>query len=353
MTASNNTKNPLFSAALILLVAILVPMRQAWSDVLIMKDGSRVVGEVVKREGQTLDFNTSFAGVIKVKWDQVSELHADKPMKLMLQDERMLSARHIKSSEAGVIHYDEDEPAPAEPTLTQSELAYINPEPWRTGEGYKLTGHVNFSLSKERGNTDEDEIDIDGNLEWRFRQDRVTLFGELERDKTDNEKTKDKWKLNTNYNHFFSRNKKWFVGAYLALEHDQFADLDLRTVVGPGIGYQWFESKEMNLRTEIGPMYTDENFNEAEDDSYPTLGWGINFDRFLFDEFVQFYHRQAGLWNLDSTSNVVWDTWTGLRFPMVLGLVASTEMKVEYDSGAVEDTEETDTTFSVKLGYQW
>ncbi len=38
---------------------------------------------------------------------------------------------------------------------------------------------------------------------------------------------------------------------------------------------------------------------------------------------------------------------------LILGLVASTEIKVEYDSGAADDADDTDTTYSLKLGYQW
>ena len=351
MHASKKPNNYCLSAGIFVLIATLIPLHNALSDELIMKDGSNVIGEIINREGNTLDFKTSFAGVIKVQWDQVSELHADKPMTIMLQDEQLLSAQHIKSSDTGVILYEGAEPDMTEPSLAQSELAFINPDPWRTGEGYKLDGHINFALEKKRGNTDKDEIDVDGDLIWRFKDDRVTLYGELEYDKDNNQKTEDKWKVNSAYNHFFS--KKWFAGAYLGLEHDYFADLELRTTIGPGAGYQWFESKEMNLRTEIGPIYVDEDFINDEDDSYGALGWGINFDKYLLGDFMQFYHRQNGLWNLEDTSNVVWNTWTGLRFPLVLGLVASTEMKVEYDSGAADDADESDTTYNLKLGYQW
>ncbi|MEA3244064.1 MAG: DUF481 domain-containing protein [Pseudomonadota bacterium] len=337
---------------LLLMCALtLLTGQQAVADELLMQDGSRLIGEVVKRENGTLEFKTSYAGVIKVKWDEVVELHADKAMELMLDDESTRTAKHIKSSEEGLIVYDDIEPDLSEPSLAQDELAFINPEPWRTGEGYKLDGHINFALSKERGNTDKDEIDVDGDIVWRFKHDRFTTFGELERDRSNSKKTKDKWKLNNAYDHFLT--KKWFAGAYLGFEHDQFADLYLRSVVGPKVGYQWFESKELNLSTTAGPMYVDEDFDNNPDDDYIALGWGIDFDKYLFSEFVQFYHRQTGLWNMDDTSDLVWDTWTGLRFPLVWRLVASTEMQVEYDSGAVEDKDDVDTTYTLKLGYAW
>jgi putative salt-induced outer membrane protein YdiY len=316
-----------------------------------MKDGSRLIGEVVKRENDTLEYKTSYAGVIKVKWNEVAELHADTPMQLMLDDESILTARHIRSSEDGLILYDDIEPDLSQPSLAQEELAYINPAPWRTGDGYKLDGQLNFALSRERGNTDKDEIDVDGDLVWRFRDERFTMFGELDRDRNNNEKTKDKWKLNNSYDHFFT--KQWFTGAYLGFEHDRFADLNLRTKVGPKIGYQWFEGKAMNLSTALGPVYVDEDFDTDPDNDYIALGWGINFDKYLFSEFMQIYHRQNGFWSMNDTSNVVWNTWTGLRFPLIWRFVASTEMQVEYDGGAAEGTDDTDTTYTLKIGYQW
>jgi putative salt-induced outer membrane protein YdiY len=332
-------------------MALSLTVSNILADELLMKDGSRLYGEVLKRENGTLDFKTNYAGVIKVKWSEVSELHTDKPMKLMLDDESVRTAQHIMTGEDGIYLDDDIEPDLAEPTLTQSELAYINPDPWRTGEGYKLDGQVNFALEKQRGNTETDEIDIDGDLVWRFRHHRFKMFGELERDRNNNKKTKDKWKLNNAYDHFLS--KKWYAGAFLGFEHDRFAGLNLRTIIGPKMGYQWFESRDMNLSAEVGPMYVDEDFDKAEDDDYLALGWGINFDKFLVADFMQFYHRQNGLWSLSDTSDLVWNTWTGLRFPLVLGFVASTEVQVEYDKGAPGDVDEVDTTYSLKLGYAW
>ncbi|MFQ5644875.1 MAG: YdiY family protein [Thiogranum sp.] len=335
----------------LLLTLICLPATQAYADELLMNDGSRLLGKVVKREGGTLEFETSYAGVIKVNWDEISELRADEPMKLMLRDESTLTAQRIKNTEAGILLDDNIEADQSTASLAQAELEYINPDPWRTGEGYKLDGRVNFALSKERGNTDKDEIDADASLTWRLRNDRFKMFGEFERDRNNNKKTKDKWKSSNSYDHFFTR--KWYGGAFLGFEHDQFADLKLRTIAGPKTGYQWFESKEMNLATEIGPMYTDEDFDTDSDDDYLSLGWGIDFDRFVFGEFMQFYHRQTGLWNLEDTGDVVWNTWTGFRFPMILGVVATTEMKVEYNSGAADDADDLDTTYSLKLGYAW
>lgn len=334
----------------LLSLSALLAGHAAFADELLMNDGSRLLGEVVGRENGTLVFKTSYAGKISVKWEEVSELKSDKPMVLMFRDETTTTTQHIRNdADDLIVAADASEP---DQTIDQDVVEFINPEPWRTGDGYKFSGHVNFALETQRGNTDKDEIDMDGDLTWRFLHDRFIAFAELEDDRNNGKKTTEKWKANGAYNHFFTR--KWYAGAALGFEHDKFADLDLRSVVGPIAGYQWFESKKMNLSTEAGPMYVDEDFIDADDDDYLAAGWGINFDRFLFGgDFVQFYHKQTGLWSLDDTSDVVWNSWTGLRFPLILGLVASTEIKVEYDGGAPDGVDDTDTTYLLKLGYQW
>jgi len=324
-------------------------MQVAGADEVIMRDGSRLLGEVVKRENNTLDFKTSYAGVIKIQWEQVAEIKTEKPMEVLLQDETVVSGTRITNNVDDLVVEGESGLPPQ--TLGQEVVDVINPEPWRKGEGYNLSGRVNFALESQRGNTDKDEIDVDGSLTWRRKHDRFLAFGELERDKTNDKLTTEKWKLEGSYNYFLT--KKWYWGGFGRFEHDKFADLDLRTSVGPLIGYQWFESKKMNLSTSTGISYVNEDFNNASDDDYVALPWAIDFDRFIFGEFMQFYHKQTGFWNLEDTGDVVWDTWTGLRFPLILGLVASTEVKVEYDSGAAEGADDTDTTYSLKLGYQW
>jgi hypothetical protein len=334
-----------------LVLALCGGMSTAVADEILMRDGSRLLGKVVRSGNGTLQFETDFAGVISIKIDSIAEVTSDEPMELLLKDDRIIETRKLTTDDdEDLIVHQADEEADLQ-TLDQGALAVINPEPWRKGEGYKLSGRVNLAFQRERGNTDKDELDADGELTWRRKQDRFLAFGEWERDRNDNKKTKDKWKLEGSYNYFVT--KKWYWGGFGRLEHDQFADLDLRTSVGPLVGYQWFESKEMNLRTSTGLSYVNEDFYNESDDDYVALPWQIDFDRFLFGDFMQFYHKQTGFWNLEDTGDVVWDTWTGLRFPLILGLVASTEIKVEYDSGAAEGADEVDTTYNLKLGYQW
>ena len=348
MTSNPACKTHLFSL-LLLSALLLCAMAPVSADELLMKDGSRLTGKVVKKDNGILEFKTGFAGVIKVQWAEVSELHADEPVTVMLEDEEIVSATIIKNTEqATLLETAADVPASS---IEPGELVFINPAPWRLGEGVRWTGRVNLDLKSQRGNTDSDEFDTDAETELRRKQDRFKLYAQFEKDEDDGTVTEENWMLSNKYDYFL--NKKLYSGGVLMFEHDKFTDLDLRTSIGPHIGYQFFESNAMNLNADIGILYVDENFDVSEDDDYWSLGWQFNFDRFLIPERVQFYHRNDGLLDVGDSDNLTVNSWTGFRFPLYMGIVASTEAEIEYDGGAPGNVDKTDTTYRVKLGYQW
>jgi putative salt-induced outer membrane protein YdiY len=328
---------------------ILLSGFSAIADELLMNDGSRLVGKIIKNDGNsTLYFSTTYAGVIKVKWAKVSEVISDEPIIMLLKNGKTLQITSSKNTQEGVVAATETGKTE---TFSLDETAYINPEPWRLGEGWNWTGRLNAVLKYERGNSDKDEYKTDFSMTFRWLDDRVKFRGDYNREKRNDKLTDDDWRLNGRYDHFVD--KKLFYGGNIGLEHSPFSDLRMRTTIGPLIGYDFYESKSMNLDVALGPMYVNEDFYDASTDNYVRLGWQFNFDRFLITDRVQFYHRHNGLLKVEDTNNLVWDAWTGFRFPIYAGIVISTEVQVEYDGDAPKSIDDTDTTYNIKLGYQW
>jgi putative salt-induced outer membrane protein YdiY len=337
------TKNRIFATSALLALSL-----PTIADELVMKDGSRLLGTVVKKDGgSSFDFKTSYAGVITIQWAEVKQLIAEEPITVLLKSGNTYDVVSANKNGEGVTTLSG---ADTTQTTTLSEVAYFNPEPWRLGQGWHWQGNTNIALSYERGNTDQDDLEADFAMTFRRLDDRLKLNGDYDREKSNEVLTNEDWRLVTRYDHFVS--DKLFYGATLGFEHDRFADLQLRTTLGPLIGYEFYDSKAMNLDIASGPIYVKENYYSAENDEYAALGWQLNFDRFITDS-IQFYHRHTGLLSMEDTKDFAWDSWTGLRFPIYAGIVASTEIKIEYDGGAQEDVDKTDTTYSVKLGYRW
>ncbi len=339
------SKNSYAVASVILLCLALV--RPAGADTLLMKDGSSLHGEVIRQQEGSLEFSTPYAGVIHIKWDQVSEMQTDKPVELFLGNKELITTQKITGSATEL----SVETAAGTRQISTADLVYINPDKWQRGEGYKLTGHVNLGLDFQEGNTDKEELGLDGAIRVRRQHDRLNVAGQFEKDKAGNVTTAENWLLQSKYDYFVS--EKWYYGASLNFENDEFADLNLRTSLGPHVGYQFFESKALNLSADVSLLYVTEDFDVSPDDEYAALGWNVDFDKLLLAERMQLYHRQHGQMEAGDVENVVINTWTGLRIPLYGGINASTEAQVDFDGGAPAGVDKVDTIYRIKLGYAW
>lgn len=332
----------------VVLLLLVMPCLSAQADELVLRDGSRLLGEILRQKDGVLEFKTGFAGVINVQWDQVSELLADKPVAVYLDSKELIQATAIRNGADGTVI----ETADATPRVVVSRgLVSLNPEAWERGHGYKLSGLVNAGLEFQEGNSDQEKLALDGAMKVRRLHDRLTLAAQYQKDKSNKVTTAKNWFLRNKYDYFVT--DKRYYGGSLNFEHDRFADLELRTTLGPHIGYQFFESTQMNLSADLALMYVMDEFYVAPDEEYAALGWNIDFDRLLLADRIQFYHKQNGLFELGEADNVVVDTWTGFRFPLVAGILASIEAQVEYDGGAPSGVDKVDTIYRAKLGYQW
>ncbi|RLA58525.1 MAG: hypothetical protein DRQ89_15280 [Epsilonproteobacteria bacterium] len=315
-----------------------------------MKDGSVLMGEIVKKENNSLMLTTTYAGTLKIKWDQVRSFESKEPVSILLKSERLISTRYVNNTDKGNSQIKKiGENWKSE--FKTDNVSYINPDPWRLNKGYKVSGNIHFALESDHGNTVEQDIDINGKLEFRSLTDRYTLTGILENDTDKGKQSEDNWFFTGKYDRFTTKNR--YYGALLSFERDRFDDLELRTIFGPYVGRQFYETHDLNLRLETGLSQVHESNMKSDNDKYLSFNWFIDYDQYFFNKFTQFYHKHNGLWNLENTQRMTLDSRTGFRFPLKSGFVASAELEFDYDNAPKADIGKTDTTYRVKLGYQF
>jgi len=332
------------------IIILLFTLTASNADTLTMKDGSVLVGHVISQKKNILKFNTSFAGIINVKWEQVKTIDTEQPVTIMLVTDELVLTKHISNIEGGISQI-KKAGEEWKTAFKSHNVSYINPEPWLLGQGFKISARANVSLKSQRGNTVKDELDMDGEVKFRSLQDRYTFKGLLEHDTSADITTSDNWLFSSKYDSFYT--KKQYYGAQLQLERDRFTDLNLRTSFGPHIGHQRYESDELNLSTDIGFFKVWEDNIINADTDYLALNWNINYDQYFFNKITQFYHNQQGLWDWEKSGKVTFISWTGFRFPLRGGIVASAELEWEHDSQPTESIHKSDRTYRIKLGYQW
>jgi putative salt-induced outer membrane protein YdiY len=238
-----------------------------------------------------------------------------------------------------------DEPV----TFDLAQVEIINPKP--PGPAVKIKARANVGLSGERGNTDTDNLYLDGQFVARTEKNRYTVGAELKQEKSEGERTANSALAYLKYDHFLS--EAWYFYTNGLFEKDEFQDLNLRATLGAGVGHQFFETELTNLSVEAGLAYVDEDYDEAEDDNYTAGRWSLNYDRFFFEKFLQFFHFQEGYVSLEDTGDILFRSRTGFRIPVYKRFNLTAQYNFDWNSDPAPGKEREDTGYILSFGYQY
>jgi putative salt-induced outer membrane protein YdiY len=317
------------------------------ADEVRLKNGDRLTGQVMRMEAGKLILKTIYAGEISIIWQEVASVKTDGSLKVVLKDETALEGT-TESIENGKMKLDTGN-LEAPVSFSLAHVKAINPKPIKT---LKITTRANVNITSESGNTDSDNYYFDGEFVARTEKNRYKIGGELNKEDSDGTTTSQNWLAYGNYSHFL--NEKWYLYTDTFFEHDEFKDLNLRSTLGAGAGYQIFETPLLNLSISAGLSMVDENFDVGEDNDYSAGQWSVNYDQYFFEKFVQLFHVNTGFVSLEDANDWFLKTRTGLRFPVYKGLTATLQYNYDYENQPSVDAEtEESTKFIFLLGYEF
>jgi putative salt-induced outer membrane protein YdiY len=316
----------------------------ATADEVRLKNGDRLTGQVVSMEAGTLVLKTAYAGKIAINWTDILSLTTDGIINVVLSDGTSIKGISVPVTEGKIRLETERIEQAVSIDLANVKSMYIKPPPT-----VKLSVRANLGISVAKGNTDTETYHFDGVAVARTAKNRFTAGGEFNLEYADDDKTAENFLGYMKYDHFLT--KKLYLNTNSSFERNTFKDLNLRTTVGAGVGYQFYETELTNLSTELGLAYVNEDFDEAEDNDYPAGRWAFNFDRYLFDKFLQLFHFHSAFMNITDTSDTFVRTRTGLRFPFYKGLNLTAQYEFDWDNSVPAGQDEIDQRYILSLGY--
>lgn len=330
----------------LILTTTIVPLAEASMDDRIrLSNGSVLIGSFIDADKGKVTFKTDFAGELVIDQSKIVSMEVNDALKLQMQDGAVVETGQLTVEDKTLTLQD------ADTRYALEDLMRINPEPWELGRGYRHTGVASSSFSLQRGNTVLDELDYDVESRWRSLRDRFTLRLEGELREANRERTAENWMVTAKYDRFQTGDYYWGLSA--SAEENRFADLDLRTTIGPYIGRSLFESSPFVLEIETGLSQVNEDFAQDTDRSYIGLTWSVRSESDYFGSESRLYVNHNGVKNLDEQNNLILNTTFGLSFPLLGGIQGATELVMNYNSGAVAGTEELDQTYRFRIGYSW
>tara|TARA_R110002096_G_scaffold27831_9_gene84635 strand:- start:592 stop:1539 length:948 start_codon:yes stop_codon:yes gene_type:complete len=299
------------------------------ADVIILRNGDRISGEVIEQGPLKVSIETSYAGLIAISRGKISDVN--------VEDTVAAEALAVTSSES------------KQPNIDLSAKAVD----W---EGDKKRneweGSANLSMKLESGSSsDSNELDGDISLRWRRDQNRFRLRGQVEYDTVNGKGAKQDWLVVPQYDRFFTEKAYWSM--MYSFKQEKYDGLKLRQAVGPSLGYEFFSDEKHELISEIGIFYVDEQYINGLTDNYMAPGWSLDYRRKLMNDRLELYHSHFSFLRGDNMSQKIWHSWTGFKIPLHGGIYMAPELELDFDNVTLNRSSSLDHTVRLKFGYDW
>jgi len=336
----------LLACTFVLALTTMFPCLAAAVDRVELEDGSVVYGTFKDADSGKVIIETSFAGTLEIDQEEIRSMDISTDLVLQMEDGSVLEAEGLTVNNERLVLEEE-----ARRAYALRELTRINPEPWELGKGYNFSGLASFAFNSQRGNTELDELDYRLEMRWESLRDRIRLDGFGEVNEARGVKNAENWTVRARYDR--KQTGDWYWGGGATAEQDLFADLDLRTTIGPYIGRKFFTDPVFELEAETGLGYIVEDFISGVDREYVGSTWDLHIQSNYLGGDTRLYLDHRGVLNLDEPENIVFNTTVGLAVPLFYNIEGAAEVTWDVNTGAVDGTEELDETYRLRIGYSW
>jgi putative salt-induced outer membrane protein YdiY len=327
-------------STILALFAFLLFPALAHADDVQLQNGDRITGTVVRLAGGNLIFRAAGAD-LTIPWNTVTSLTSTTTLRVRVANQGRQTVTAISTVAPGqlmltpggqVAFTDIQDIGPIEPVVS-------------------LTGGANAGFLNSSGNTDVFSLRLDADAALREHANRYTFNGALNRAEDRGVTTARNWNTAFNYDRFIT--SRLFVNANAIFTNDQFRDLDLRTALGAGVGYQVFDTPTVKLTANGGLGWVNEDFILAPDNDYTAARESAALDVLAVPNRLLFFHKHDGYFGLSGDDNLFVKTSNGVRITIIRNFVTTLQFDLDYDPSPSPGLRSTDRTWVVSFGYRF
>jgi putative salt-induced outer membrane protein len=262
---------PKVIAFLVLSIGILCT--SVFADQIRLKNGDRLTGSIIKSDKDSLSMKTELAGEVKVQWEALEGISSNQPLYVTLRDGQTIvgivtttdGKIEIQTTEAGKVTINKEGiqliRSKEEQTAYQAEIDRLRHP--------KLSdfwsGLVDAGFSATRGNADTSTFNLGAQASRTTPRDRLSVYAASllakNKDKTTGETVTTAKAIRGGLRYDFNLSERLFAFALSDLEHDKFQQLDLRLVLGGGLGFHAKKTERTRLDLFAGGSLNQEYFS--------------------------------------------------------------------------------------------
>ena len=332
-----------------------VPAAPTTLDVVTLKNGSVIYGEVIEMAGGVLQIKTPASpdNLLKVNWNDVAKLSVNHPVPFHLKEGSVIMGTATAGPD-GTLNV-QAEPLKGNMEVPMGSVVSMNPI---VQPPVIYSGSVVGAYSQTTGNSHLRTASLLGDFVARSEQLRLTINGRYVYGENSNALVARNARGTIKLDFFMTQRFYWFASAYF--ENDRFQDLKMRTALATGPGYQFIERgdfsgilKDMTFYTEAGVAYFNEDFRLADDKSSIRARISMKLNWPLWDDRVTLFHYDEIFPSLQNSSDFFLTMDNGVRFKIWNGFASGFQVTTRYNNNPARGTGDTDNLYLATLGYNF
>lgn len=261
-------KRTFISAMLIAL--LLSNTLSVFADQIILKNGDRFTGKILKKDGDKIVIETESAGTITILWSAVEKVTSDAPLNLELTDGQMIKGTvatvedkvEVETQDAGKVVIEKEKITVARNESEQTKFITERDRMLNPSFGDLWTGSADVGLSLTTGNSKTRAFTAGIKAARETTTDKISVYANAVQasNTTTGVSVTTAKALWFGGRYDYNINKKTFVFGSADFEIDSPQLLDLRMVVGGGFGYRAIRNERTQLDLFGGAAYNREYY---------------------------------------------------------------------------------------------
>lgn len=301
----------------------------------LLSNGDQISGTLEHLVDGTLHLATPWAGSLKIPFSAVTRLDLTDTVRVELADGRELQGAFRLEGEKGTV----GDTAFARGDLTAVNPPVIPPVVWQFS--------LSLGANLQQGNTEQTTAHFAVATERKTARGRFQAKAHLNRGEENGRTTASNSSLGLQYDALFL--KHTFAYGKADFLEDEFRDLDLRSVLGIGLGYQVRDTDRLKFQVQGGLAYLTESFTGQDDTSELTLEAGYNLT-WQIGDWGRLHELLRVRPSFDE-NGVQMNFETTLRTSITEAWALKLSALLDYDSEPPPGVEEEDLLFIVALEY--
>jgi len=327
----------------LLVVTTVLASQAANADVLVLKNGDRITGEIKRIWDSEITIEPEYSDEFKVEIPAVDYIESERDFEIELEDGTSLFA-HFDGTDA-----DGNQVVKSAEEIVSVPLAEFfeldEPE-----KDFEWESNVELSAAINSGNTDSSNTKLKADTTVKFPDHRhigeVTFFREEQSGVTTQEQDLFKY----DYNWFFR--DPWFFGTRLSFERDPIIELDQRIILSAGIGRDIWRTprRELSVQLAVGGQTEEIGLEQTES---AVLVWSLRYRQDFFSDDLELYHNHTITPNVSGRTNISYKTTTGLRYEVTDLLYANISVDFDYETEPVDAAANEDVALLLGVGVEF